>query len=94
MDTANPYQVHDSIVNLVILGLVRWSGRLPNSGATDHVRKLDNSNVGTLELRSVSTLIFMEPYRRAIFRQQFAPTTPNVVANWAVPATARAKYTG
>jgi hypothetical protein len=51
MDTANPYQVHDSIVKLVIPGLIRCSGRLPNSHAMGHVRKLDNSNVGTLELR-------------------------------------------
>jgi hypothetical protein len=39
MDTAKPYQVHDSIVKLVILGLIRCSGRLPNSDAVDHVRK-------------------------------------------------------
>jgi hypothetical protein len=50
MDTAIPYQIHDSIVKLIILGLIRCSRRLPNSDAMDHVRKLDNSNVGTLEL--------------------------------------------
>jgi hypothetical protein len=66
MDTAIPYQIHDSIVKLVILGLIRCSGRLPNSDAMDHVRKLDNSNVGTLELcekRKHIQLIYV-PYRK------------------------------
>jgi hypothetical protein len=39
MDTANPYQVHDSTVMLVILGLVLYREGLRNSAAMDHIRK-------------------------------------------------------
>jgi hypothetical protein len=38
MDMANPYQVHDSTVKLVILTLNRDEGRLPSSVAADYIR--------------------------------------------------------
>ena len=44
MDTANPYQVHDSTVKLVILALDRDEGRLLGSVATDQCSKMERQH--------------------------------------------------
>jgi hypothetical protein len=52
MDTANPYQVHDSTVKLVILALDRDEGRLPSSVAADHIRTWSDSTTGKDEAQA------------------------------------------
>jgi hypothetical protein len=62
MDTANPYQVHDSTVNFVIPALDRDEGRLPSSVAKDHVRKWSDSTTGEMKLRQKYFCVH-DPYR-------------------------------
>jgi hypothetical protein len=62
MDTANPYQVHDSTVKLVILTLDRDQGRLPSSVATDHVRKWSDSTTGKMKVKQKYFCVH-NPYR-------------------------------
>jgi len=62
MDTANPYQVHDSTVKLVILTLDRDEGRLPSSVATDHVRKWSDSTTGKMKVKQKYFRVH-NPYR-------------------------------
>jgi hypothetical protein len=56
MDTANPYQVHDSTVKLVILALDRDEGKLPTSVAAG------DSTTGKMRLRQKYFCVH-DPYR-------------------------------